>query len=96
MGSNIDNRSGVPYSASLPLSKSSPCKTMPLVFMTRGEREARSPKFYPGALRIADHWPGAREEGSVEQPASNVTPQVSRVFDNELQVDLKIASHLAT
>jgi hypothetical protein len=51
---------------------------------------------YPGALRIADHWPGAREEGSVEQPASNVTPQVSRIFDNELQVDLKIASHLAT
>jgi hypothetical protein len=40
----------VPCSASLPLPKSSPCKTMPLVFMTRGEREARSSKFYPGAL----------------------------------------------
>jgi hypothetical protein len=50
MESNIDNRSGVPCSASLPLPKSSPCKTMPLVFMTRGEREARSSKFYPGAL----------------------------------------------
>ena len=55
MGSNIDNRNGVPCSASLPLPKSSPCKTMPLVFMTRGEREARSSKFYPGALRVADH-----------------------------------------
>jgi len=37
------------------LPKSSPCKTMPLVFMTRGEREARSSMFYPGALRIADN-----------------------------------------
>jgi hypothetical protein len=37
----------VPCSASLPLPKSSPCKTMPLVFMTRAEREARSSKFYP-------------------------------------------------
>src|SRR2546427_597551 len=31
--------------------KSSPCKTMPLVFMTRGERVARSSRFYPGALQ---------------------------------------------
>src|SRR5205809_7919554 len=54
-GSNIDNRSGAPCSASLPLPKSSPCKTMPLVFMTRGEREARSSEFYPGALRFGDH-----------------------------------------
>ena len=29
---------------------------MPLVFMTRGEREARSSKFYPGALRLAAPW----------------------------------------
>jgi hypothetical protein len=43
----------VPCSASLSLPKSGPRKTMPLVFMTRGEREARSSKFYPGALRIA-------------------------------------------
>ena len=49
MGSNIDTPCGVPCSASLALPKSSPCKTMPLVFMTRGEREARSSKFYPGA-----------------------------------------------
>ena len=33
----------------LSLPKSSPCKTMRPVFMTRGEREARSSKFYPGA-----------------------------------------------
>jgi hypothetical protein len=52
MGSHIDNHSGVPYSASLSLPKSSPCKTMPLVFMTRGEREARSSRFYPGARPI--------------------------------------------
>ena len=55
MASNIDNRSGVPCSASLPLPKSSPCKMMPLVFMTRGEREARSSKFYPGALTSPLH-----------------------------------------
>ena len=50
MGSNVDNPSGVPCSTFLSLPKSSPCKTMPLVFMTRGEGEARSSKFYPGAL----------------------------------------------
>lgn len=55
MGLNIDNRCGVPCTAALSLPKSSPRKTMPLVFMTRGEREARSSKFYPGALRFAHH-----------------------------------------
>src|SRR5271167_2839065 len=55
MGSNIDNRSGAPCSAPLPLPKSSPCKTIPLVFMTRGEREARSSEFYPGALTSRFH-----------------------------------------
>src|SRR5215831_6138572 len=41
-------------STSISLLKPSPYKTMPLVFMTRGERIARSWKFYPGALRLAD------------------------------------------
>ena len=36
MGSNIDNRSGVLCSASLPLPKSSPCKTMPSRFHDQG------------------------------------------------------------
>jgi hypothetical protein len=35
--------------------KSSSCKTIPLVFMTRGEREARSSKFYPGAQTSPYH-----------------------------------------
>ena len=53
---------GVPCSASLSLPKSSPCKAMLLVFMTRGEREARSSKFYPGALLFADK-PGTDRVG---------------------------------
>jgi len=35
-------------------------------------------------FRIADHWPGTREEVSVEQLASNVTPHRSQILDNEL------------
>jgi len=50
MESTIDNRKSSDVLGILPLPKSSPCKTMPLVFMARGERVARSSKFYPGAL----------------------------------------------
>jgi hypothetical protein len=55
----------VPCSHPLFLPKSSPCETMPLVFMTRGEREARSSKFYPGALRVA------RDSGAIPRGVSD-------------------------
>ena len=59
MGSNIANRSGVPWLGIPIFAKVEPYKPMPLVFMTRGEREARSSKFYPGALkwRFFDNYP---------------------------------------
>ena len=50
----MDSLLSFPVGLFHPLQHAGCSENTPLVFMTRGEREARSSKFYPGALRIAD------------------------------------------